>query len=73
MSHLGEGPGSRGLRSHPDSSLFTSARLSQCHVLLARNYFQESGLRNLIGPCSKRGFYSSQSATLKSMGFSVIG
>ena len=56
ISHLGQGAGSRGQGASPDSSLLTSARLSQCHAFLARNYFQESGLRELIGPCSERAF-----------------
>lgn len=56
ISHLGQGPGSRGLEASPDASLFTSARLSQCHAFLARNDFQESGLWELIGSCSERAF-----------------
>lgn len=55
-SHSGQGPGSQGLAACPDSSLFTSARLSQCHACRARNNFQESGLRELIGSCSERAF-----------------
>lgn len=73
MSHLGEGPESRGLRSHPDSSLFTSERLSQCHVLLARNLFPRIWAPGSHWSLLKAGFYSSQSAALKSMGFSAIG
>lgn len=56
ISHLGHGAGSRGQRASQDSSLLTSVRLSQSHTFLARNYFQEYELRELIGPCSERAF-----------------
>lgn len=66
-------PGIAWVGGQPKFFRFYKCEAVSMSCIRARNYFQESAFRELIGPPSERGFYSSQSAVFKSMSFSAIG
>lgn len=66
-------PGIAWVGGQPKFFRFYKCEAVSMSCIRARNYFQESAFRELIGPPSERGFYSSQSAVFKSVSFSAIG
>lgn len=72
-SSLETAPGIAWVGGLPKFFRFYKCEAVSMSRILARKYFQESAFRELIGPHSERGFYSSQSAVFKSMGFSAVG